>query len=367
MLRQALIDAWIDSIHPLSKMIAYVWDSTFDKTREILDKHKIARDDVAEYQIQVLQRQQIINQRLVDWWEIKEGDDVLDACCWPEWSSLAVLRKKANWYGNEISQKTYEHLLNLGLNVTHGKAEQLKYDDELFDFSIYCYSINNIQATPRTFQESSRVLKENWSMLVADPWMTKWLTDIILFSLIDSIIDDPIGMKDMIKQSPRFNNYIPKYFKSKNFEVDDYAKVLFSWLLGLNKKSLLNEFPNIFHALQERYVWRRIRIWSISSYFHLYLNAIYWENLVSSAEMTNMKLEKLAFFTCTKSVWSEDWELCDSIDLSLQDVWSLQLRQLFTQLQLPNWEHAQHLQVGKKGIEKLLPTVMFSFKNNTSL
>gem|GEM_PF-5932612 len=72
-----------------------------------------------------------------------------------------MLGKKANWYGNEISEKTYQHLLTLGLNVKNGKAEELPYDNQLFDYSVYCYSINNIQATPRTFQESSRVLNEN--------------------------------------------------------------------------------------------------------------------------------------------------------------------------------------------------------------
>jgi len=346
----------------LAKTVFFVLWKSLDNIRTILDSKKIIRDDVAEYTLKVQQRQQIVNQRLVEFGNIISGTKVLDACCWPEWSSLAVLNRWAEWYWNEISEKTYKHLINLWLNVKHWTAERLPFKNGEFDYTIYAYAINNIQATLKAFQESNRVLKENWEMLIADPWITVWLSDIILLSIAKNIKFEEFDIKKILKKSDQFENKIPKYFDLKKVDIDDYVDVLLNGLLWINRDVIINDFNVIVNYLYERYILKNkvINKDRLQNYFHKYINSIYWQNIVHSAQIVWMELDKVSFYNCYKKVWEKDWNVTEIIDIEKRELKNY--KKIFMDLQLPNKENSKKLFIWKKRIQNLLPTIMFKFK-----
>lgn len=340
----------------LARVVQFWIDQTHSEIRNKLDAHKVARDDVWEYQMQVMLRQQQINERLIEWWRVKEWDQVLDACCGPEWSSLAVLKRNANWYWNELSQSTHQHLLTLWLNVRNGKAEDLNYDDSTFDKTIYCYAMNNIQATPRTFLESSRVLKINGEMLVADPWLTRWLTDLLLYSLYESL--DDISLKELMKSSNRFNSQIPWYFAVKWISAQEYSTIVLSGLLWISENAIRYDISQIIEEIQNMRRWKTLNIISFCYYFHILMNSYYWENLITSGNMAGFQLSKSSFFTCYQDASENEWELSPEVPLEIPATWIKPTRNFFTEVQLPRSKYANELRIWKKWIQKLVPTLM---------
>ena len=338
-------------------------DAIYDNLRGILNQHKVVRDDVPEYTTKLLQRQQRVNEELIERWsDTIQWKNVLDACCWPEWSSLAVLKRGWTWRWNEITEKTYEHLKKLWLNVKNGNAENLPFIDKEFDYLIYCYAVNNIQATSRVFEESLRVLKEDGKILIADPWISRRVSGLILNAIKNDLPEHLLRLKETINSRKTFSETIPSYFEQKGISGEDYADVVLSGLCWFNRKTLIQETEKLLEQVQQRYPnnkVEKIKIDRLLYIFHQYINSCYRENIITAWRNNWAIFEKAAIFSCYQNIDEAERETTEKIELDIQHLNGYELRQYFTNmLKTPN----DILKIGQKWIKKLLPTILFSFK-----
>jgi ubiquinone/menaquinone biosynthesis C-methylase UbiE len=301
-----------------------------DTFRLQLDENKIARDDVWEYTTKLLQRQQLINEKLIDRgiWENAYWMNILDACCWPEWSSLAVLKRWWNRRWNEISLKTFEHLKDLWLNVKNGKVEALPFDNETFDYIVYCYAINNIQATSRVFSESKRVLKYWWDILVADPWITHWISLLTLYWICNWWNIHVWNKHEWLVE--KFGSYrkiknIESYFALKNVNISEYVSVILSWLCWLTIDSIIYDLDHFTDLVHEKYPNQPIGSLAIDRIlycFHAYIIALYWQNIILNWKNQWFEVYKFCVSSChvyngdQKNLWKLWWlvDIKHSID-----------------------------------------------------
>lgn len=356
---------WTPSLCNFLRKMLYLQDDLYDGLRVSLDDHKVARDDVPQYTTKMLQRQQLVNEKLVNRW-IDDNNItdkvILDACCWPEWSSLAVLKRWGQWRWNEISKNTYEHLLKLGLNVKNWKAEKLDFSDKMFDYIIYCYAINNIQATPRVFQESLRVLNNQGKILIADPWISCRISDLILNDIKEYFSYDLSWFKEKLLKNKRFSEQIPLYFKNKGISNSDYVDVVLSWLCGINRDILLQELVIFLWKINDK-SWniidpKLIKLDRLLHMFHQYINSIYRENIITTAKSYWMKLEKSWIFSCFQYKWNLDRWITENIWLDIGELSAYQLRIFFSELQKGK---NPRIKLWDKWLNKLLPTILFKF------
>jgi len=353
---------WMVAACPLLRRLLYTQDTIYDVFREKLDDHKVARDDVPMYTTKLIQRQQLVNETLISWWTDNLSNKlVLDACCWPEWSSLAVFKRGWQRRGNEISKKTYEYLKKLWLDVTNGKVENLPFSSSLFDYVVYCYAINNIQATPRVFQESLRVLKKWGNILVADPGISYWISCLVLNSLKDHFPTDLLWIKEKIVTQKKFNTNIPNYFESKNISCDEYTDVILSWLLWLNREMFLLELPHFLEYVRNRYPDKELQSTSadrLLHVFHHYINAFYRENIITTSRISWSKLESAWLISCFKTIGDPDRWVTESISLDINNLSTYNLREFFMNLQKTKNSTTK---IGEKWLEKLIPTILLKF------
>jgi ubiquinone/menaquinone biosynthesis C-methylase UbiE len=109
-------------------------------------------------------------------------------------------------------------------------VEKLPYPKNEFDYVVYCYAINNVQATPRVFDESSRVLKQGGKILIADPGISRWVSDLVLHSILDELPGQFSWLRDKLATHSRFHEQIPSYFESKEMSSKSYTDVVLSGL-----------------------------------------------------------------------------------------------------------------------------------------
>jgi len=112
-------------------------------------------------------------EKLLQLCTVSNGDRVLDVGC-GNGSLIAAIASKENVqaYGVDLSPKMIEECRkrygHIPFEVSNG--ERLNFDDESLDFVTTCCVLHHLNAPQNFFKEAQRVLKQNGTLIVAEPW-----------------------------------------------------------------------------------------------------------------------------------------------------------------------------------------------------
>jgi len=104
---------------------------------------------------------------------VSNGDRVLDVGC-GNGSLIATIASKENVqaYGVDISPNMIEECRkkhdNIPFEVSNG--EHLNFDDDSLDIVTICCALHHLSTPQNFFKEAQRVLKQNGTLIVAEPW-----------------------------------------------------------------------------------------------------------------------------------------------------------------------------------------------------
>lgn len=303
-----VFDSFVEN-QPSEERIRVIRDEVSGRVRSALNRKKGDRSDVGTYNLNLKMRQDVINERVVDWSLGSTLDPdfiVLDACAGPGGSYQAVSRRGGQWIGNEIATETAEYLRSLGAKVHVGSAEQLEFDSTSFDAVLFVYAMNNIQATGTSMSEAARVLKPGGTAVIADPGPTQWISDIVLYATLEggALLPD---IRRLITNKKTFDVELPDYFaKHCPVQPREYAAKILEGLYDLELSAIpdiLNKIIEIMYAnYAQDFTFKRFqRMWTEI------MNTEYWAVILRHAQKNNLMPGKLGVLSAYMARGQEEW------------------------------------------------------------
>lgn len=288
-----------------------------DRIRILLNRQKRQRSDVGKYNIALKLRQDVVNERVIDWTigkEISSQSCTLDACAGPGGSFQAVTRRGGQWVGNEIAVDTARYLQSIGATVHIGSAEKLEFNDATFNSVVFIFAMNNIQATGSVMKEACRVLKPNGSVVICDPGPTKWIANLVLYGAWKGG-KVPEKLYDTISHNSSFKNNIPDFYE-KYCPVDprEYASKILEGLFDLDLDAvttilekvhayIITNYPDDFSPKRLERVWSEV------------LNAAYWGVILNHAQQYGFLTEKVGVLSVHMPANTQNWEVSNVREL----------------------------------------------------
>ncbi len=275
---------------------------------------KINRNDLDKYTAEFLFRQRAVNEKVIEWSGcVVESSSVLDACAGPEGSYLAVARRGAKWYGNEISLRTAGYLKGSGAETVIGSANAFPFKNDSMDLVVYIFALNNIEDTFGSLNEAKRVLKTNGSVLISDPGQTKWATDLYLYEAMQKDTLPP-DLTSILAKSDRFKTQIPDFYSHKsNMTSEKFVSRFLQGLYGIT----LGDIPAI---MAEAKLWgAKMNASQFGREFHEIMEAKYWEHVASVAKVLNFNFKKVGVISASQRNNETDWNVGNVLDLALPE------------------------------------------------
>jgi ubiquinone/menaquinone biosynthesis C-methylase UbiE len=273
-----------------------------------------ARNDVERYVAEFLMRQRVVNQRVIDWAGcIKPRDKVFDACAGPEGSLLATKLKLADWIGGEYSINTARHLKQTGGNVFVGDAKAIPLKSASIDCVVYIFALNNVQGSKVALQDASRVLKSGGHVVISDPGVTRWVTDIYLGFLQNQ---GKLGqeLSDLVGKIGKRRDEIREFLnKNPNFKNSEYQANAIQGLFGLGVVDIERLANEIYSDMAKKQ--NSVKFDEFSYKFRQVMNSWYWKNLLNSGMEAGLKVKKVGLLNVDQPVDHSDWKVGPITDI----------------------------------------------------
>ena len=257
-----------------------------------LQGEKQTRDDTSRYVGELLVRQRLINTQVVSFSQelFARGSTVIDACAGPEGSFLSAALCGYRWTGNEIAYRFARNLKNSGAEqVVISDFADSPFGKEVVDGVFFIFALNNISYPNKALAEAGRVTKQNGGIVIADPGLTFWQTNILLCSVLPE------------EQTQRMIGHnccgkIRKYFEEKPYSLEEYCEFVLRHNLGMTQEELSKQVNKI---VEENSLSRK-REKRIVFYFHQEAVRAYYGNLAQLAIEQGFNIEKVGIMATAR-------------------------------------------------------------------
>ncbi|MBI4036092.1 class I SAM-dependent methyltransferase [Candidatus Daviesbacteria bacterium] len=262
-----------------------------------LQDEKIARDDLGTYIGNLLVRQRLVNEAVLEFAQpiLPAKSLVIDACAGPEGSWLAAARRGYQWVGNDISVKFAHTLRRTGANVVMSDFPNAPFKDEIADAVFFIFALNNICNPKEAFDEAARITKPGGVIVGAEPGLSTWVTKILFHSVLSP----------SSKRIP-FSQEIEKQFADKPYSEMDYTDLLAEKTLGLTTADLA--------TIAQTAASSETKIHRAHYRFHETILKIYFAQVLAKSQNAGFKLEKAGILAIAQSL--TEWEVSAPIELT---------------------------------------------------
>lgn len=291
-----------------------------------LFQEKVSRDDTTGYCGNLLIRQRLINQAVVQFGErlLPRGSRVIDACAGPEGSLLASSLKGYKWIGNDICVRFGETLSRTGAEVVLSDFAAAPFRDGVADGVFFIFALHNISNPKSALSEAARVTNNNGVVLVADPGISIWESKIILHWLLSKQLNqadlNAMGLKE-----------IANFFAAKPYTEEDYSDFFTQRCLGKAREELL---PIALSVMETKV--KRDKVYHFCNKL-AQINYVFFEQSVLDA---GFKLAKAGILAMVQFAQQTSWEVFGPIEVS-ENTWLQNL------MEIRKWNRATNPFIGR--------------------
>lgn len=289
-----------------------------------LFREKVERDDSSVYVGNLLIRQRLINEAVLQFAEpfLPTGSRVVDACAGPEGSWLAAASRGYKWVGNDISFKFAKILKKTGANVVLSDFPHALFQGKIADGLFFVFALNNICNPRMAFVEAERVTKDGGIIVEAEPGLATWVTKILLHSILSRF---PNFQHIDYLNRMKFSSEVEDHFVDKPYSENEYTDLILERTTGKTATELL--------SLAESSICIGTRKHRVHYGFHQAITRLYFEHISAESQRAGFKLIKAGIMAMAQI--PERWEVSSAVEVST-DSWLDQL------MKVKNWRRGKH-------------------------
>ena len=289
-----------------------------------LFREKVERDDSSNYVGNLLIRQRLINEAVLQFAKpfLPSGSQVIDACAGPEGSWLAAASRGYKWIGNDISLKFAEILKKTGASVVLSDFPHAPFKDKVTDGLFFIFALNNICNPRMAFAEAERITKDGGIIVEAEPGLSTWVTKILLHSILSRF---PSSLHIDYLNRMKFSVGVKDHFVDKPYSEEEYTDLVLERAVGKTATELL--------PLAESSIRTGTRKYRVHYEFHQAITRLYFEHLSAESQRSGFKLIKAGIMAMAQI--PDRWEVSSAVEVST-DSWLDQL------MKVKNWRRGKH-------------------------
>lgn len=288
-----------------------------------LFREKVARDDSSVYIGNLLIRQRLINEAVLQFAEpfLPPGSQVIDTCAGPEGSWLAAASRGYKWIGNDISFKFAEILGKTGASVVLSDFPHAPFKDKVADGLFFIFALNNICNPRRAFAEAERITKDGGIIVEAEPGLSTWVTKILLHSILSRF---PNYLHIDYLNRMRFSSEVKDHFVDKTYSEDEYTDMVLERTIGKTASEVL--------PLAKSSIFTGTRKYRAHYVFHQAITGLYFKHIAEVSQGAGFKPIKAGIMAAAQI--SEGWEVASPVEVPT-DGWLDQL------MKVKNWQRGK--------------------------
>jgi ubiquinone/menaquinone biosynthesis C-methylase UbiE len=273
-------------------------------------REKQKRDDNSSYIGNLLVRQRQINHKVVSFSSeiIPTGSLVIDACAGPEGSVLASKLYGYDWVGNDISNKFADDLHKTGIDkIVVSDFSRSPFKSEIAQGVYFIFALNNINRPANAIAEAARITKNHGVITIADPGPSLWVSDILLYSLLDN------SHRNCFTGN-RYNE-LENYFKNKEYSIESYTDYFLEYVLGAGKGEMNDYVQDFIKKINGTKKSRR----SLSFYFQQKVTEKYLEFQQKTADSCGFEPVKIGIMSTAFIGDKEGWQVTEIVPLDKEN------------------------------------------------
>lgn len=196
--------------------------------------------------------------------------------------------------GSDVAENYLAYLRMEGKrNVMMAEADHFPIGDRSTDAVLAVFGIDNLSNTRKFFNETYRVLKPGGVIVVADPGMSWWETDVMLYDILVHATDPyVIQWRESLIRGNRFNVLIPKFLTL--YDINSYFDEVAQSKVGFSRRSaeLYIELlaKHVASSSEQRLSHKEAR--SLGEMWNTYVNSNYFQTADHFAYLSGLITER---------------------------------------------------------------------------